>query len=325
MEFRRYHFDACVLLLSGEPGYHKVKAFSLLIGARRMLVFDKDLQWGFCSPSDLVSRLFVSGKLERGVLADRARTFPSAALMESERPRQTAVLNKGAFHLPEDLQVISVRAIADDIARLKEELREKSLKFTTWLGDFTSFNENAERAKLWENAWVLAHSGVRSGSRILDAGGASTIFSFYLAAKECEVHVIDSDWYGQGTVTNAVAVNDAMKWNMKVITGDITRPLPYPDQYFDSVFCICVLEHLTSEERKRTVAELARCLKPGGIMGLTMDYDIDRGGDKGLRFKDRDRLYSDVITPSGLSLYGNEDLEDEYDERFFLGALFLRK
>ncbi len=70
---------------------------------------------------------------------------------------------------------------------------------------------------------------------------------------------------------------------------------------------------------------LAACLKPGGLMGLTVDYDIDRGGDRGLRFRDRETINNDLILPSGLALYGNDNLIDEFDEKFFLGALILKK
>jgi SAM-dependent methyltransferase len=238
---------------------------------------------------------------------------------------QSIIINKGALNLREDLQILNVAAIAEEILQLKHELRQKDLKFTTWMGDFTSQNEDAEMGKLWENAWILAYSGVKKGDRVLDAGGASTIFSYYLASKGCEVSVIDTDWLEQGIIDNAVAVSNAMNWKMRVTSGDITRKLPYPEEYFDSAFCICVLEHLVSSDRRKAMRNMASCLKKNGIMGLTIDYDIDRGGDKGLRFGNFDVIYNDLILPSGLQLYGNDSLVDDFDERYFLGALFLKK
>jgi SAM-dependent methyltransferase len=240
-------------------------------------------------------------------------------------PHCDALINKSGFRFREDLKILSVANIVDDMIRLKRELAEKNLKFTTWMGNFTSHNEDKEMEKLWEDAWVLAHSDAKAGTRILDAGGASTILSFYLASKGCEVSVIDSDWLDVGLIANAVAVSRAMNWKMDVISGDITHPLPYPAEHFDFVFCICVLEHLTSQQRKKAMKNLAACLKPGGLMGLTVDYDIERGGDKGLRFRDRDKIDNDLILPSGLAVYGNDHPIDEYDERFFLGALILKK
>lgn len=267
----------------------------------------------------------------KGIFSSSRRIRDAVPPPDRSEKRQTSILNrniiinKGALNLREDLQIVNVAAIAEEILQLKRELRQKDLKFTTWMGDFTSRNEDAEMGKLWENAWILAYSGVKKGARVLDAGGASTIFSYYLASKGCEVSVIDTDWFEQGIIDNAVAVSNAMNWNMRVISGDITLKLPYPEEYFDSVFCICVLEHLISADRRKAMRNMASCLKKNGIMGLTIDYDIDRGGDKGLRFGNFDVIYSDLILPSGLQLYGNDSLVDDFDERYFLGALFLKK
>jgi 2-polyprenyl-3-methyl-5-hydroxy-6-metoxy-1,4-benzoquinol methylase len=328
-ELRRRRYDVCVLFLTGDPSYAKIKYFAFLTGAKRILIFNENLDCFYFTWKSFAK--FLAARM-------RALSQKSGQLKnQSEEPavwneklfhsmrREPVIINKDAYRLRGDLQMLRVACIAEEILRLKQELTARGLKFTTWMGDFTSVNPDAEMAKLWENAWVMAHSDVRVGARVLDAGGASTIFSFYLASKGCEVSVIDKDWYGQGIIENAITVSQAMGWNMKITSGDITQPLPYPEEYFDSVFCVCVLEHLSSEERQRTMHSLARCLKKGGILGITVDYDIERGGDKGLRFRHLDVLYSDVIKPSGLALYGNDNLVDEYDERFFLGALFLKK
>ncbi len=239
--------------------------------------------------------------------------------------KSDVLINKSGYRVIDDLKILGLAPLAADIIRLKSELRDRNLKFTNWMGDFNIYSEDQEAGKMWENAWILAHSDIRPGTRILDAGGASTIFSFYLASKGCEVSVLDLDWLNTGILKNAAAVSSAMGWKMNVVGGDITSPLPFPDRYFDFVFCICVLEHLTSDQRQKALLNMANCLNPGGLMGLTIDYDNKREGDKGLRFKDRDTIDRDIIIPSGLALYGNHALVDEYDETYFLGALFLKK
>jgi SAM-dependent methyltransferase len=50
--------------------------------------------------------------------------------------------------------------------------------------------------------------------------------------------------------------------------------LPYPDASFDAVFAHAVLYHLG--DPARALAEFARVLVPGGVVGLR---DADRGGD----------------------------------------------
>lgn len=44
----------------------------------------------------------------------------------------------------------------------------------------------------------------------------------------------------------------------------LSTELPYPDASFDAVLSTLFLHHLTREDKLRTVAEIARVLKPGG-------------------------------------------------------------
>jgi SAM-dependent methyltransferase len=50
---------------------------------------------------------------------------------------------------------------------------------------------------------------------------------------------------------------------------DIRKPLPFPDDTFDSVYALHVIEHLTSEEADRFVAEVFRVLRSGGIFRVS--------------------------------------------------------
>jgi predicted SAM-dependent methyltransferase len=50
---------------------------------------------------------------------------------------------------------------------------------------------------------------------------------------------------------------------------DVTRPLPFPDECFDAVFCEEVIEHIDRAAGRRLLAECARVLRPGGILRVT--------------------------------------------------------
>ncbi|MBI4180130.1 class I SAM-dependent methyltransferase, partial [bacterium] len=51
------------------------------------------------------------------------------------------------------------------------------------------------------------------------------------------------------------------------------QSLTWPDQCFDRVFSISVLEHIQpAADQKNAVEQMARVLKPGGLMLLTLDY-----------------------------------------------------
>jgi len=60
-----------------------------------------------------------------------------------------------------------------------------------------------------------------------------------------------------------------------VQNGTFQLPFGIPDESFDGVFCINTLEHLVREQRKELIADLARKLKPGGLLLLTSDYYFD--------------------------------------------------
>ncbi len=192
-----------------------------------------------------------------------------------------------------------------------------------------TYTQESEKRKLWENSWVAIHSGVKFGDRVLDIGGASTPFVFYLASLGCSVKVIDNDWSCCGMIYNTRYVARKMNWDIEVFDRNISKPIPFPDNSFDRVFSICMVEHLSSSVRSRMMREVARVLKPGGIAGFTIDYGPDRKvliADKGLRFGYRQKLFEEIINPSGLSLYGNDDLVDMgTGEDIFLGAFFLKK
>lgn len=239
-------------------------------------------------------------------------------------------INRSALAIEEDLNLPAVKAIAGQMSELKKKMSDRGLMFCSAAGTFVknTYTSRNERKKLWEDTWVLSHSRIEPGMRILDIGGASTPFSFYLADIGCRVSVVDNDWGNCGTVFNGNYVAQKMGWNLQTIDWDISRGLPFPDGHFDRVFCVCVIEHLTSSTRRSLMKEINRVLKPGGIAGLTTDYDHDRKvitTDKGLRFGFRMKFEEDVLKPSGLKLMGNTDLLDAKLAENFLGAFFLQK
>lgn len=245
-------------------------------------------------------------------------------------PDPKDAINKSAIWLDEDMKIPGVKEAAEGIEALKKELDGEKLCFTTTAATFLKrmFYERTERTKLWENAWTVYHSGVKVGDRVLDVGGASTIFSFYLANMGCSVAVVDNDWNNCGVIYNSNYVAKAKGWELKTYDRDVFKPLPFVDNYFDHIFSICVIEHLPSVVRRYMMKELGRVIKPGGIVSLTTDYDHGRKvlmTDKGLRFAYREKIEEDVVKPSGLAIHGNKDWIDVFPNQNFLGALFLRK
>lgn len=245
-------------------------------------------------------------------------------------PNPPEAINKCAQWTEDDLQRPDIRRVAEGLCALKDTLTSRGLRFTNTAGNFLprEYLPGSERGKLWENAWLAHHAGLQPNHTVLDVGGASTIFSFYAASLGCRIDVVDNDWANCGTLINAGYVADRMGWRLRAWNRDVTRPLPFEDNRFDRAFSICVLEHLPPRVRQTLMREMGRVLKPGGIIGLTVDYDASRPvllTDKGLRFAYREKLERDVIQPSGLRVYGPSQWTDVCPPHIFLGALFLYK
>jgi SAM-dependent methyltransferase len=241
-----------------------------------------------------------------------------------------AVLNKCAQWIQEDLDSLRVKVAAQELLSLKTKLTGRNLRFTNSSGAFLArqYDPVSEQRKLWENSWLIAHAQPAPGQRVLDLGGASSLFSFYLAQLGCKVQVVDNDWNNCAVVYNAGYVAEQMDWDLRALDRDLSRPLPFARDHFDRVFCVCVLEHLPSRLRQFVMREVGRVLKPGGLAGLTIDYDIQRPvrfTDKGLRFAYRQKIERDLIRPSGLRIHGNADWVDACPPSQFLGAFFLKK
>jgi SAM-dependent methyltransferase len=66
-------------------------------------------------------------------------------------------------------------------------------------------------------------------------------------------------------------------------------PLPYPERYFDVVYCFSVFTHLDERMQSLWLLDLKRILKPGGILLLTVHGErtarayLDEDGLEGLK------------------------------------------
>jgi len=98
--------------------------------------------------------------------------------------------------------------------------------------------------------------------RMLDAGCGTGIYSFSLSKRAKEINAVD---ISQDKINHANDIN--IFPNIKFNRGDITN-LVFPDNYFDTIICSDVLEHIKDD--KIAFSQLARILKPRGRLLLTI-------------------------------------------------------
>lgn len=121
----------------------------------------------------------------------------------------------------------------------------------------------------WEAFWATSRGPrLDAEHRVLDAGGTASLFSCYLASRAAETHSVDLN---PKLVAAGEQTAREMRWNLHSYCMDMTD-LRFEDDYFDHAYSICVFEHLDAATRRKALSEIARVLKPGGILSLTFDY-----------------------------------------------------
>lgn len=98
-----------------------------------------------------------------------------------------------------------------------------------------------------------------TGRDVLDLGCAGGFMAEALAAKGARVSGIDP---ASDAIASARAHAEEVGLDIRYEVG-VGEALPYADDSFDYVVCVDVLEHV--ESVPKTITEIARVLRPGGI------------------------------------------------------------
>jgi SAM-dependent methyltransferase len=102
--------------------------------------------------------------------------------------------------------------------------------------------------------------GSTSSLRVLDVGCGVGLTDQHLAGRFEELHGVDP---------SAAAIERASDLNPNVrYRVNTSSTLPYEDGVFDLAFAICVVHHVAPDAWNQFVAELARVVRPGGVVAL---------------------------------------------------------
>jgi hypothetical protein len=124
------------------------------------------------------------------------------------------------------------------------------------LEEYAAFNHGRSlpRMRRWELPFALFQSHLADGMSVLDCTINPVNFQERLTL--LYPHVLYRHW-------------------SPIQKGNFVLPFGGPDGAFDRVICINTLEHLLKPQRAALIADLARKLKPGGLLILTSDYYFD--------------------------------------------------
>lgn len=154
-------------------------------------------------------------------------------------------------------------------------------------------------SRRFEYPWAFLNAKLPINSKvpfkILDCGAGLNPLQFYLAQKGYSVYSMDID------IISLLKV-DKFKNRMNLSTlhpcyGNILD-IPFPDGSFDRVLCISVLEHVVEQMSSNTdiilrgcINNLLRVLKPGGLLLLTFDVNLNpKQSDRRLYYDEAENL-----------------------------------
>ena len=192
----------------------------------------------------------------------------------------------------------------------------------------------------WEYPWVLEQlSELPAGSSILDCGCGRSGFVIELNRRGFNPTGIDMFVGEEATkgygLTKSYA--ERLKGKASFVDGNI-HDIPLPDNTFDAVTCISVMEHIVianSEDpayHLKCLDEMKRVLKPDGLLVCTYDTILnrkvvygerERWGDDGWNYiKDIEHLGMPRKDPSS-RIYSMEDIMLDEDAFFVPPDLYL--
>lgn len=100
------------------------------------------------------------------------------------------------------------------------------------------------------------------------------LFGFFISAKNnCNYHYINPD---KQDLANVRSLVNKIQFTGKYLTDCLdAKRMHYPDDNFDRIVSISVIEHVNSNGDSEVMHEMWRVLKPGGLLNLTFPVKKD--------------------------------------------------
>ncbi len=120
------------------------------------------------------------------------------------------------------------------------------------------------------------HADMPGIVKILQERGAKTVLDLGCGTGRHTVYLAKNGFTVYGMDNSPQAIQSAQKWlheeglTADLKYGDITEPFPYPDAFFDALISVQVINHGDNATVKRIAQEIARVLKPGGLLFITV-------------------------------------------------------
>jgi bisphosphoglycerate-independent phosphoglycerate mutase (AlkP superfamily)/ubiquinone/menaquinone biosynthesis C-methylase UbiE len=149
-----------------------------------------------------------------------------------------------------------------ELGGLGVESMAKELAITAIIERVVSYNLSQPYNKTKELLKILPE-----GATVLGLGCGPARDEIWLAENGCKVVATDNS---KGRITELnKRIGEEHIENISAQVVDIAKPFPFEEGKFDAVFCGLTFHTLTDTETELAVKEIARVLKPGGIVIVT--------------------------------------------------------
>lgn len=237
----------------------------------------------------------------------------------------------------EDLTSPEARKIIGELNKLIMDLRARGVKISTWYGSFDIDEEPLEPVNrgygytpladaiddksfpwflYWEIIWIVLNNQFKEGQYLLDLGGSSSLFSYYMASKGLRVTTVDLQ---QSLVDNGNLTAEIMDWRLQNYAIDM-RNIDF-DFAFDHITSVCVFEHIPMFARVEINKKIKAMLKPEGHFSITFDY---RNPSRLAKINTAQDVHNQFVVPSGLTIRGNSKFYDD-PTNYLLTPFFFKK
>jgi SAM-dependent methyltransferase len=140
--------------------------------------------------------------------------------------------------------------------------------------------------------------------QILELGAGFNLFFDRRFGKDCEYWMADKSGFYEDDIFEVARKRRTNTNYIDTFLGEFSKDLP--DNYFDLVFSVSVLEHVPLEDIDKVCDDMARIVRPGGFIAHSIDVtpgSTSKYGEK----------YYQCLKSSGFNLGPNHDIQWKVD------------
>lgn len=163
--------------------------------------------------------------------------------------------------------------------------------------------------RVYEYPWIITHLPILRNKNILDIGAGVSPLPLYLAEEEAKICTVDNSKNVHNLEEDSLNWNEwgffdyaILNHNIKSTNKDILD-IQFEDKFFDYIYSVSVIEHMTSSTRNQLWSKIKKWIKNEGLLLLTVDL-----------IPDTEKLwnYCEGLTVEPLEQHGNlDDLKSE--------------